>query len=139
VTFEWSSNKNVFGVEGTDTSLASETGPTTGNSSGHGSMSPWTVRNTWFAWGPDFKDAITDRVPASNVDIAPTILALQGLDASELDGRVLVEALEGGPDYEKLPFETKTYLTESGDYRAVIQVTEVGHQRYIDKSWRLPQ
>jgi hypothetical protein len=51
---------------------------------------------------------------------------------------VLVEALEGGPDYEKLPLETKTYVTEASDYRALIQVTEVGHQRYIDKSWRLP-
>ena len=139
VTFDWSSSKNVFGVPGTDTKIADETGPTTGNASGHGSMSPWNVRNTWFGWGVDFKDAITDRVPASNVDIAPTILALHGIDTSELDGRVLVEALSGGPDYEKLPLETKTYITESGDYRATIQVTEVGHQRYIDKSWRLPQ
>jgi predicted AlkP superfamily pyrophosphatase or phosphodiesterase len=139
LTFDWSSNKNVFGVPGTDTQVGAETGPTTGNASGHGSMSPWNVHNTWFAWGPDFKNAITDRVPASNVDIAPTILALHGIDASELDGRVLVEALEGGPDYEKLPLETKTYLTENGDYRATIQVTEVGHQRYIDKSWRLPR
>jgi predicted AlkP superfamily pyrophosphatase or phosphodiesterase len=139
VTFEWSSNKNVFGIPGTDTELSSEeTGPLAGNASGHGSMSPWNVRNTWFAWGTDFKDSIVNRVPASNVDIAPTILALHGLDTSELDGRVLVEALEGGPDYEKLPLETKTFITESGDYKALIQTTEVGHQRYIDKSWRLP-
>jgi len=137
VTFDWSSEKNVFGTPGTDTELGEETGPVTGNASGHGSMSPWNVRNTWFAWGADFKDAIVNRVPSSNVDIAPTILALQGLDASQLDGRVLVEALEGGPDYEKLPLETKTYVTEADPYRAVIQVTELGHQRYIDKSWRL--
>lgn len=138
LTFDWTSDKNVFGVPGTDNEIGEETGPTTGNASGHGSMSPWNVRNTWFAWGADFKDAIVNRVPSSNVDIAPTILALQGLDASELDGRVLVEALEGGPDYEKVPVETKTYVSEVDTYRAVIQVTEVGHQRYIDKSWRLP-
>lgn len=138
VTFDWTSAPNVFGIAGTDTSIGSETGPVSGNASGHGSMSPWNVRNTWLAWGADFKDAIVDRVPSSNVDIAPTILALSGLDASELDGRVLVEALEGGPDYEKLPLETKTHITEQGDYRAVIQVTEVGRQRYVDKSWRLP-
>jgi predicted AlkP superfamily pyrophosphatase or phosphodiesterase len=139
VTFDWSSAKNAFGIPGTDTTLTSgTTGPRTGNASGHGSMSPWNVRNTWFAWGPDFKDGIVNRVPSSNVDIAPTILALNGLDASELDGRVLVEALEGGPDYEKLPLETKTFITDTSGYRALIQVTEVGHQRYIDKSWRLP-
>lgn len=137
ITFEWSSDKNPFGTPGTDTELGAETGALNGNASGHGSMSPWNVRNTWFAWGADFKDSIVDRVPASNVDIAPTILALNGIAASELDGRVLVEALEGGPDYEKLPVETKTYLSEAGDYRTLIQVTEVGHQRYIDKSWRL--
>ncbi|MET0386184.1 MAG: alkaline phosphatase family protein, partial [Polyangiales bacterium] len=137
-TFDWSSQKNAFGVPGTDGELASETGPITGNQSGHGSMSPWTVRNTWFAWGADFKDGVVDRVPSSNVDIAPTLLALNGVDASELDGRVLVEALEGGPDYEKLPLETKSFITEADGYRALIQTTEVGHQRYIDKSWRLP-
>jgi arylsulfatase A-like enzyme len=140
VTFDWSSAKNAFGIPGTDTNLSSTgpTGPLTGNASSHGSMSPWCVRNTWLAWGADFKDGIVDRTPVSNVDVSPTVLALQGLDASKLDGRVLVEAIEGGPDYEKLPFETKTYLTDAGDYRTAIQVTELGHQRYIDKSWRLP-
>lgn len=137
VTFDWSSDKNTFGIAGTDTELGAETGALTGNGSGHGSMSPWDVRNTWFAWGADFKSSIVDRVPSSNVDIAPTILALQGLDASQLDGRVLVEALKGGPDYEKVPVETKTYSTEADAYRTLIQVTEVGHQRYVDKSWRL--
>jgi predicted AlkP superfamily pyrophosphatase or phosphodiesterase len=138
VTFDWSSQKNAFGVPGTDTTLSSgATGPRTGNASGHGSMSPWNVRNTWFAWGADFKDSIVSRVPSSNVDITPTILALQGLSPAELDGRVLVEAIEGGPDYEKVPVETKTLITETGSYRALIQYTEVGHQRYIDKSWRL--
>lgn len=139
-TFDWSSAKNVFGIPGTDMTLTGgETGPLEGNASGHGSMSPWTVNNTWLAWGVDFKDGIVNRVPSSNVDIAPTIAALTGLDTDDFDGRVLVEALEGGPDYEKLPLETRTYMTEAHrtDYRAVIQVTEVGHQRYIDKSWRL--
>src|SRR5690606_11589995 len=99
LTFDWSSDKNAFGVAGTDmTNTSGATGPRGGNASGHGSMSPWTVRNTWFAWGVDFKDAVVSRVPVSNVDIAPTILALHGLDPSDLDGRVLGEALEGGPD-----------------------------------------
>jgi arylsulfatase A-like enzyme len=140
VTFDWSSDKNAFGIPGSDTNVTSsgQPGPLTGNASSHGSMSPWCVRNTWLAWGADFKDAIEDRTPVSNVDVAPTILALQGLDARGLDGRVLVEALEGGPDYEKLPLETQTHMTDFGDYKAVIQVTELGHQRYIDKSWRLP-
>lgn len=100
-------------------------------------MNPWCVRNTWFAWGVDFKSGIQNRVPDSNIDIVPTIMALYGQDVSEYDGRVLAEALATGPDYEKIPLETRTYLTSSGNFEAAIQVTEVGHQRYIDKSWRL--
>jgi len=99
-------------------------------------MSPWTVRNTWLAWGADFKDAIVDHTPASNVDITPTILALHGLDARGLDGRVLREAIEGGVDHEKVPSETRTYHVRHRGYEAVIQVTELAHQRYIDKGWR---
>jgi arylsulfatase A-like enzyme len=138
LTFDWSSQENAFGIEGTDTTLASATGPLTTNASGHGSMSPWTVRNTWLAWGADFKDRVVDRVPASNVDITPTLLALHGLPAGGLDGRVLREAIEGGVDYEKVPLETKSYVAGTrGGYRALIQVTEVAHQRYIDKGWRL--
>jgi arylsulfatase A-like enzyme len=138
VTFDWSSDRNAFGVQGTDSTLVSEaTGPRSGNASGHGSMSPWTVRNTWLAWGVDFKDAIVDRVPASNVDISPTIAAMFGLPTEGFDGRVLREALAGGVDHEKVPLEIRTYEVSTHDYSAVIQVTEVAHQRYIDKSWRI--
>lgn len=102
-------------------------------------LAAWNVRNTWFAWGADFKDAIRNPVPSSNVDVTPTLLALTGVPAEDLDGRVLREALNGGVDYEKVPLETKTHVTGTkGGYRAVIQVTEVGPYRYIDKSWRLP-
>ena len=139
LTFDWTSDANAFGVPGTDMTTGTGTGPRSGNESGHGSMSPWTVRNTWFAWGVDFKDGVEDRVPSSNVDIAPTILALSGINPGELDGRVLAEALEGGPDYEKVPLETDTRLTqaEGTNYRAAIQLTRVAHQSYVDKSWRL--
>ena len=114
------------------------TGPRTGNASNHGSMSPWNVRNTWFAWGADVEDGIRNPVPASNVDVTPTLLGLAGVAAEGLDGRVLREAIDGGVDYEKVPIETRTLVTTSkAGYRAVIQMTEVGAYRYVDKSWRL--
>jgi arylsulfatase A-like enzyme len=104
-------------------------------------MSPWTVRTTFMAWGADFKRGATIRVPVSLVDIVPTILALEGVgQGPPRDGRVLLEALTGGPDEEQVPITTHTYTTTTpcGRYRAAIQVSEVGHQRYVDKSWRLP-
>ena len=140
LTFPWTSATNAFGFQGSNSANGGGvTGPLSGNASGHGSMSPWSVRNTFIAWGVDFKRGVTLRVPASNVDLAPTLLALKGItDVKGLDGRVLVEALKGGPDEEQIPTETRTFMTEtSTGYRATIQITNLGSQRYIDKSWRI--
>ncbi len=140
LTFPWSSARNAFGVQGSNfTNTDAVTGPLSGSASGHGSMSPWSVRNTFIAWGVDFKRGITLRVPAGNVDLTPTLLALNGItDTKGLDGRVLVEALNGGPDEEQIPIETRAFTTETTTgYRATIQVTNVGSQRYVDKSWRV--
>jgi arylsulfatase A-like enzyme len=103
-------------------------------------MSPWAVRNTLLARGPRFKRGLVSRVPAGNVDVVPTILQLLGVgDVPGLDGRVLREALHDGPDQEQVPVQTRTYVTisTSGAYRAALQVSEVGRQRYVDKGWRL--
>ena len=144
VTFPWSSASNPFGVPGTDyTETGRQTGPLTGTQGNHGSMSPWTVRNTFIAWGVDFKRAATIRTPVSNVDLTPTLLALLGLDRDpnlpRFDGRAIVEAFVDGPDQEQVPMRTTTHVTATPDgiYRVAIQVSEVGTQRYIDKSWRM--
>src|SRR5262245_544113 len=142
-TFPWSSAKNAFGVQGTDYVAARTTGPITGTAGNHGSMSPWTVRNAFLAWGPDLKRGVTVRTPASNVDLAPTLVALMNLDKDvdigRFDGRVLREAFADGPDEEQVPIQVRTYFVETADgsYRAALQVTELERQRYIDKSWRI--
>ena len=144
VTFPWSSAANPFGVPGTDmTYTGGATGPLKGNSGNHGSMSPWTVRNTFIAWGVDFKRGATVRTPVSNVDVTPTLLALLGLDRDpalpRFDGRAILEALADGPDPEQVPVRTTTHFTATPDdaYRAAIEVSEVGAERYLDKSWRV--
>jgi len=144
VTFPWSSAPCPHGVPGTDTTETGRaTGPLTGTQGNHGSMSPWTVRNTFIAWGVDFKRGTTIRTPVSNVDITPTLLALLGFDRDatlpRFDGRAIVEALIDGPDPEQVPSQTTTHIvaTSDGKYRVAIQVSEVGAQRYIDKSWRI--
>jgi arylsulfatase A-like enzyme len=142
LTFPWSSAPNEFGVPGTDvtTTKGAAGGTSRAPASGHGSMSPWAVRNTLLARGPRFKRGVVSRVPAGNVDVVPTILQLLGVgDVPGLDGRVLREALHDGPDQEQVPVQTRTYVTisTSGAYRAALQVSEVGRQRYVDKGWRL--
>jgi predicted AlkP superfamily pyrophosphatase or phosphodiesterase len=144
VTFPWSSAPGPFGVPGTDsTEIAGQTGPLAGTQGNHGSMSPWTVHNTFIAWGVDFKHGTTVRTPVSNVDVTPTLLALLGLDQDatlpRFDGRAIAEALADGPDQEQVPMWTTTHITATpdGTYRAAIQISEVGTQRYVDKSWRM--
>jgi len=132
-TFPWSSTRNAFGVPGTDMGDAASS-----VTSDHGSMSPWTIRNTLVAMGPDFKRGVTLGVPAGNVDIAPTILALAGLDTTGVDGRVLREALAGGPDEEQVAVQTRLHTAETApSYHAVVQISEVDGYRYLDKGWRI--
>src|SRR5712672_931553 len=144
LTFPWSSAKNAFGVPGTDyTDTRGATGPLKGNAGNHGSMSPWTVHNTFLAWGVDFKRGVTVHTPVSNVDVTPTLIALMGLDRDAnlppFDGRAITEAFVDGPDEEQVAARTTTYFTATpdGGFRAAIQVSEVGAERYLDKSWRV--
>jgi arylsulfatase A-like enzyme len=136
LTFPWSSDANAFGVPGAD--LACTSGGARLYASDHGSMSPWNVRNTCLAWGVDFKRGATAQAPSGNVDVAPTILHLLGIDdRAGMDGRVLAEGLLDGPDSEKIAVQTRTATVEAGDYRAAIQISEVDGRRYVDKSWRI--
>ena len=135
LTFPWTSEPGPFGVRGTD--LAYVSGGARLYPSDHGSMSPWNVRNTLLAWGSSFKKRTIVRAPAGNVDVTPTILALLGIaDRDGLDGRVLTEALVGGPDEEQLSVKTEVYTLEAGAYRAALQISVAADRRYIDKSWR---
>ena len=136
VTFPWTSETNAFGVPGTD--LACVSGGATLFASDHGGMSPWNVRNTLVAWGVDFKKGATVTAPAGNVDMAPTVLAVLGIDECHgMDGRVLAEALAGGPDTEQVAADTCTHTVDAGAYRAALQVSTVDGRRYVDKSWRV--
>ena len=138
-TFPWSSARNRHGVQGTDYIMLvnGATGSLDTTAANHGSMSPWTVKNTMLAWGPDFKRGARVRTPSANVDVTPTILHLLGHPkANALDGRVLREALVNGPDEEQVAIETRTLRVMSGAYKAVLQVTETAGKRYLDKSWR---
>jgi len=136
LTFPWTSRSNQFGVPGAD--LANVSGGAKLYASDHGSMSPWNVRNTFIAWGAGFKKRTTIRTPVGNVDVTPTILSLLGIpEGSPLDGRILAEALDTGPDAEQIAVDTRVHTVEAGDYRAAIQISQVDGRRYVDKSWRV--
>ena len=143
LTFPWTSQPNTFGVRGAD--FACVSGGARLYASDHGSLSPWNVRSTLLAWGAGFKRATTVRAAAGNADVAPTVLALLGHDhparahpaGPRLDGRVLAEALDGGPDPEQIGEERRVHVARAGGYRAAIQVTDVDGRRYVDTGWRI--
>jgi hypothetical protein len=143
-TFPWSSAPNRYGVAGADYSYVGprgKTGPISGSRASHGGLSPWTIRNTMVASGPDFKRGTAITTPTANVDLAPTLLHLLGLpDAGkDMDGRVMAEALVSGTDPRQIVATTRVVRVRNGDYSAALQVSEVGGKRYIDKGWRETQ
>ncbi len=72
----------------------------------HGSFGRDNTYNNMAAIGPDFKKGFVDVAPVSNADIASTLAYLLQLPVSShghFAGRVLEEALAGGPD--RVPFQ----------------------------------
>ena len=63
----------------------------------HGSFSPTDIHISLMAHGPTFKSGFFDTLPTANVDVAPTVARILNLRMPDVQGRVLEEALEGGP------------------------------------------
>jgi arylsulfatase A-like enzyme len=91
VSFSYDQNVTVAGKSGV--SYASSV-----NRRGdHGSFSPTDTHISLLASGPDFKSGFADTLPTANVDIAPTVARILEFDMPAVQGRVLEEALQGGP------------------------------------------
>jgi arylsulfatase A-like enzyme len=92
---------------------------------------------TLVAAGPDFRSALRSSVPTGNVDVAPTILHLLGLNPpGKLDGRVLAEALKGsssaGQKAEPRRIEASAKL-ENTVWHQYLQISEVNGVQYVDE------
>ncbi len=100
VSFGFSAEAAVLGMPGTELSSPS------GNRGMHGSFSPRDVHNTLIAAGPHFRRGFHDTLPSGNVDLAPTVAKLLGLQLPAAEGRVLEEALVDGPSLGSFVEET---------------------------------
>lgn len=126
VSANWSNRKNDAGFEGTTTN---------GGVAGHGSSSPFDIHNTLMAAGPDFRERATSAVPTSNVDVAPTLLRLLGMDVpASMAGRVIDEGLRNGPPPASVQVtrSTATVRSADGSYELTAHVSVVGGRRYLD-------
>ena len=131
MSFRWSPNANPAGYAGAIFS----TGGVAGQGQ-HGSMGRSELHNILFARGPDFKDNQVVNVPSGNIDLAPTILELLGLPSVEgTEGRVLGEAVSGGPDPAEVEWFSDLHSTDCsvGEkvYRQQIRLSRVGDTVYV--------
>jgi hypothetical protein len=101
----------------------------------HGALARANTFNNMAAIGPDFKKRFVDDAPVGNVDIAPTLAKVMGISLTgtgRLRGRVLAEALAGGPPR----VSSRTRVVRSGlagsGKATVLRYQEVGSQRYVD-------
>jgi len=103
----------------------------------HGSFGRANTFQFMAAIGADFKKGFVDQAPVSNADIAPTFANILGLDVpskGELKGRVLREALAGGPP--SVSFERRTAISESAANggKTILMYQEMGKQVYFDQA-----
>jgi hypothetical protein len=101
----------------------------------HGSFSRADTLNHMAAAGPDFKKAYIDVAPVSNADIAITLAHVLNLELpknGDLTGRVIDEALVGGP--ENTPFESgiKDSEVNTAGMRTRLRYQQVGETFYFD-------
>jgi hypothetical protein len=132
LTHRWTDEPNPFGVAGTQ-SVPGMPGQPAHN--GHGGLNPFVSHTTLLAVGPDFAQAKVVTVPAGNQDIAPTVLALEGLAPPHLDGRVLSEALR---NVSKPPLKdsSRRLQVSAGDFCAEIEVSYAGSHAYLNQARR---
>ncbi|MBW7893197.1 MAG: alkaline phosphatase family protein, partial [Chitinophagaceae bacterium] len=127
VSVAWDDRKNEQGFAGTDfaTGVA-----------GHGGSSPYEIHIALMAYGPSFKNAAVTNLPTSNIDIVPTVLAINGLKAPEtMQGRIINEILRNQNSRPEKP-KKKTISVSTGlkpgKYTVTMECTTLGDYRYID-------
>ena len=79
----------------------------------HGSFSPTDTHISLLASGPDFKSGFYDTLPTANVDIAPTIARILLFNMPAVQGRVLEEALQGGPSLSEYSVLNHTHRSST--------------------------
>jgi hypothetical protein len=103
----------------------------------HGSFGRANTFNFMAAIGPDFKKEFVDQAPISNADIAPTLAKILGFKIASkgaLKGRVLGEALGGGPASVAFQHHAIASAAAANGKKTILLYQQSGAQVYFDGS-----
>jgi arylsulfatase A-like enzyme len=103
----------------------------------HGSFGRANTFNFMAAIGPDFKKQYVDPAPVSNADIAPTLSKILGFDLTSngsLKGRVLREALQGGPTSVGFHHRTIASGSAANGKQTILLYQQFGKLVYFDQA-----
>ena len=103
----------------------------------HGSLSRANTFNNMAAIGPHFKRRYVDRAPVGNVDVTPTLASILGIklpNTGRLHGRVLKEALAGGPAATAFQSKVQRSKPSESGKSTVLMYQEAGGVRYLDEA-----
>jgi predicted AlkP superfamily pyrophosphatase or phosphodiesterase len=133
MSMRWNQERSTNGTPGMLYCGSTEYGPGQGM---HGSLSAFDMHNTCVATGPNFAKGVSDELPTGNVDIAPTVLWILGIEPQhKMSGRVLSEVLRDSgtpaPKPETHHLEA-TYRAKEFTWRQFLDYTEVNGVRYLD-------
>jgi arylsulfatase A-like enzyme len=132
VSLRWNPKPNQFGIPG---QIMADNARPAGQGT-HATLSEFDVHNTLIAAGPDLREQTAVSLPSSNLDLAPTILHLLGVDSPQkFDGRVLIEAMEEKAERTEVLSKTMraTHKFPSGEWQQHLRVSLVGETIYIDE------
>ncbi len=103
----------------------------------HGGLSRHELHNFLALGGRAFGKSVINDLPAGNVDITPTLLALLGLPVpAHCDGRVLQETFAGASSPTATSIRTtELRSTNAQGPRTHLQRVEVGNTVYLHRAW----
>lgn len=102
----------------------------------HGGLSRFELHNVLAMGGGRIARGRSLDVPAGNVDVTPTVLALLGLDVPhDIDGRVLTESFAGHDGPAATPEETQLSSTNPEGPVTHLSVTTYDGTRYLNRAW----
>ena len=101
----------------------------------HGCFSRADTLNSMAAIGPDFKKTYIDAAPVSNADVPVTLAHVLNLELPKkgsLTGRVIDEALAGGPDKTAFESGIKESKVNASGTKTRLSYQRVGETWYFD-------